>query len=72
MSGLNIPGNIDWFEANRRHVAKLRDKYINGNATPEEVEQYWIEAIQHPEEVDLLKMEVNLKAILETRKLGRN
>lgn len=72
MSGLNNPGNVDWFEANRRHVAELRDKYLNGNASPEEVEAYWIQAIQDPEELGLLKTEVNLKAILETRKSGRN
>lgn len=54
----------DPFAAHRRHVAELRDKYLDGTATSQEVDEYWAEILKDNEELELLKTEVNLRAVI--------
>lgn len=61
----------DEYEPHRRHIEQLRAKYISGTATPQEIDQYWLEVLKDPEELELLKTEVNLRDLFRV-KAGRN
>lgn len=49
--------------ARDRRMAKLREKYITGRATPEEVHEFWVEAMGDPKQLELLKIEINLRLL---------
>lgn len=51
----------------QQQMTKLRHRYVKGTATQEEIEEFWIEALKDPEQLELLKTEVNLKAVVKKR-----
>ncbi len=49
----------------QHRITELRDKYVKGTATAEEVDEFWAEILKDPKQLEQLKAEANLKSVFK-------
>ena len=53
---------------NNKNLKERIDQYVNGQLSPEEVDELWSELVQKEEYLDYMKSMANLKTVVEKRK----